>query len=218
MEKESIRPERKNSKKTLKNERYDYILKEAITQQDKGAHILDVNVGLPDIDEVAMMEKVVKELQSVTSLPLQIDTVDGKAMERAMRIYNGKPMINSVNGKQVSMDEVFPLIRKYGGVVVGLTIDEEGIPKDAEGRVRVAGKIINEAAKYGIDKKDIVIDVLTMTISSEKDGAKVTLEALKRVREEFGVRTVLGVSNISFGLPSARSSTAISMRWQCRTD
>ena len=192
---------KKKFKEALKNEDMDYILKEAITQQDKGAHILDVNVGLPDIDEVAMMEKVVKELQSVTSLPLQIDTVDGKAMERAMRIYNGKPMINSVNGKQVSMDEVFPLIRKYGGVVVGLTIDEEGIPKDAEGRVRVAGKIINEATKYGIDKKDIVIDVLTMTISSEKDGAKVTLEALKRVREEFGVRTVLGVSNISFGLP-----------------
>ena len=192
---------KKKFKEALKNEDMDYILKEAITQQDKGAHILDVNVGLPDIDEVAMMEKVVKELQSVTSLPLQIDTVDGKAMERAMRIYNGKPMINSVNGKQVSMDEVFPLIRKYGGVVVGLTIDEEGIPKDAEGRVRVAGKIINEAAKYGIDKKDIVIDVLTMTISSEKDGAKVPLEALTRVREEFGVRTVLGVSNISFGLP-----------------
>ena len=192
---------KKKFKEALKNEDMDYILKEAITQQDKGAHILDVNVGLPDIDEVAMMEKVVKELQSVTSLPLQIDTVDGKAMERAMRIYNGKPMINSVNGKQVSMHEVFPLVRKYGGVVVGLTIDEEGIPKDAEGRVRVAGKIINEAAKYGIDKKDIVIDVLTMTISSEKDGAKVTLEALKRVREEFGVRTVLGVSNISFGLP-----------------
>ena len=192
---------KKKFKEALKNEDMDYILKEAITQPDKGAHSLDGNVGLPDIDEVAMMEKVVKELQSVTSLPLQIDTVDGKAMERAMRIYNGKPMINSVNGKQVSMDEVFPLIRKYGGVVVGLTIDEEGIPKDAEGRVRVAGKIINEAAKYGIDKKDIVIDVLTMTISSEKDGAKVTLEALKRVREEFGVRTVLGVSNISFGLP-----------------
>ena len=192
---------KKKFKEALKNEDMDYILKEAITQQDKGAHILDVNVGLPDIDEVAMMEKVVKELQSVTSLPLQIDTVDGKAMERAMRIYNGKPMINSVNGKQVSMDEIFPLVRKYGGVVVGLTIDEEGIPKDAEGRVRVAGKIINEAAKYGIDKKDIVIDVLTMTNSSEKDGAKVTLEALKRVREEFGVRTVLGVSNISFGLP-----------------
>ena len=192
---------KKKFKEALKNEDMDYILKEAITQQDKGAHILDVNVGLPDIDEVAMMEKVIKELQSVTSLPLQIDTVDGKAMERAMRIYNGKPMINSVNGKQVSMDEVFPLVQKYGGVVVGLTIDEGGIPQDADGRVRIAGKIIEEAAKYGIDKKDIVIDVLTMTISSEKDGAKVTLEALRRVREEFGVRTVLGVSNISFGLP-----------------
>ena len=120
---------KKKFKEALKNEDMDYILKEAITQQDKGAHILDVNVGLPDIDEVAMMEKVVKELQSVTSLPLQIDTVDGKAMERAMRIYNGKPMVNSVNGKQDSMDEVFPLIRKYGGVVVGLTIDEEGIPQ-----------------------------------------------------------------------------------------
>lgn len=120
---------KKKFKEALKNEDMDYILKEAITQQDKGAHILDVNVGLPDIDEVAMMEKVVKELQSVTSLPLQIDTVDGKAMERAMRIYNGKPMINSVNGKQVSMDEVFPLVRKYGGVVVGLTIDEEGFQR-----------------------------------------------------------------------------------------
>ena len=204
---------KKKFKEALKNEDMDYILKEAITQQDKGAHILDVNVGLPDIDEVAMMEKVVKELQSVTSLPLQIDTVDGKTMERAMRIYNGKPMINSVNGKQVSMDEVFPLIRKYGGVVVGLTIDEEGIPKDAEGRVRVAGKIINEAAKYGIDKKDIVIDVLTMTISSEKDGAKVTLEALKRVREEF-----LEYRIFLLDFQGARSSTAISMRWQCRTD
>ena len=192
---------KKKFKEALKNEDMDYILKEAITQQDKGAHILDVNVGLPDIDEPAVMVEAIREIQSVTSLPLQIDTVDETAMEAAMRIYNGKPMVNSVNGKQVSMDEVFPLVRKYGGVVVGLTIDEEGIPKDAEGRVRVAGKIINEAAKYGIDKKDIVIDVLTMTISSEKDGAKVTLEALKRVREEFGVRTVLGVSNISFGLP-----------------
>ena len=181
---ERINP-KKRFKQALKEQDLDYILTEGVRQQDQGAHILDVNVGLPDIDEPAMMKKVVTELQSVTSLPLQIDTVDGKAMERAMRIYNGKPMINSVNGKQVSMDEVFPLVRKYGGVVVGLTIDEEGIPKDAEGRVRVAGKIINEAAKYGIDKKDIVIDVLTMTISSEKDGAKVTLEALKRVREEF---------------------------------
>lgn len=192
---------KKKFKEALKAHDMDYILREGITQQDKGAHILDVNVGLPDIDEPAMMKEVVVELQSVTNLPLQIDTVDGKAMEAAMRIYNGKPMINSVSGKQESMDMVFPLVKKYGGVVVGLTLDENGIPASAEGRVKIAGKIIDEAAKYGIDKKDIVIDVLTMTISSEKDGALVTLEALKRVRDEFQVRTVLGVSNISFGLP-----------------
>lgn len=192
---------KKRFKEALKTHDMDYILKEALTQQEKGAHILDVNVGLPDIDEVQMMKDVVTELQSVTSLPLQIDTVDAEAMEAAMRIYNGKPMLNSVSGKKESMDAVFPLIRKYGGVVVGLTLDEQGIPSDADGRVRIAGKIIEEAAKYGIKPKDIVIDVLTMTISSEKDGAKVTLEALKKVREIYGVRTVLGVSNISFGLP-----------------
>ena len=192
---------KKKFKEALKNEDMDYILKEAITQQDKGAHILDVNVGLPDIDEPAMMKEVIMELQSVSSLPLQIDTVDITAMEAAMRIYNGKPMVNSVNGKQENMDAVFPLIKRYGGVVIGLTIDEDGIPATADGRVRVAGKIIEEAKKYGIDKKDIVIDVLAMTISSEPEGAKVTLEALKKVRETYGVCTVLGVSNISFGLP-----------------
>ena len=199
---ERINPTGKSKfKQALRDHNLEYILREGVTQQDHGAHVLDVNVGLPEIDEKAMLVEVVRELQSIVELPLQMDTTNIEAMEAALRVYNGKALINSVNGKQVSMDEVFPLIRKYGGVVVGLTIDEEGIPKDAEGRVRVAGKIINEAAKYGIDKKDIVIDVLTMTISSEKDGAKVTLEALKRVREEFGVRTVLGVSNISFGLP-----------------
>ena len=193
---------KKRFKQALKEHDVDYILKEGIIQQDAGAHILDVNVGLPDIDEPAMMKEVVTELQSVTSLPLQIDTVDIEAMEAAMRIYNGKPMVNSVNGKQESMDAVFPLIKKYGGVVVGLTLDEEGIPSDVEGRVRIAGKIIEEAKKYGIDKKDIVIDVLAMTISSDPQGAKTTLEALKAVRETYGVCTVLGVSNISFGLPS----------------
>ena len=192
---------KKKFKQALKDHDMDYILKEGITQQDKGAHILDVNVGLPDIDEPAMMKEVIMELQSVSSLPLQIDTVDITAMETAMRIYNGKPMVNSVNGKQENMDAVFPLIKRYGGVVIGLTIDEDGIPETADGRVRVAGKIIEEAKKYGIDKKDIVIDVLAMTISSEPEGAKVTLEALKKVREIYGVCTVLGVSNISFGLP-----------------
>lgn len=192
---------KKRFRQALKEGDMDYILKEGILQEDKGAHILDVNVGLPDIDEAKVIKEVVTELQSVTSLPLQIDTVDTKAMEAALRIYNGKPMINSVNGKQESMDAVFPLIRRYGGVVVGLTLDEQGIPPDAEGRLKIARRIIEEAGCYGIHKKDVVIDVLAMTVSSEPSGAKVTLEALKRVREELGVNTVLGVSNISFGLP-----------------
>lgn len=193
---------KKRFKQALKEHDLDYILREGITQQDNGAHILDVNVGLPDIDEPALMKEVVQELQSVTSLPLQIDTVDVKAMEGALRIYNGKAMVNSVSGKQESMDKVFPLIQKYGGVVIGLALDENGIPADAEGRVQVAKKIIAEAAKYGIEKKDIVIDALAMTISSEPEGAKITLETLRRLRDEVGVCSVLGVSNISFGLPS----------------
>ena len=193
---------KKKFKQALKEHDLEYILREGITQQDNGAHILDVNVGLPDIDEPAMMKETVQELQSVVNLPLQIDTVDPEAMEAALRIYNGKAMVNSVSGKQESMDKVFPLIRKYGGVVIGLTLDEEGIPADAEGRVRIARKIIDEAAKYGIGKKDIVIDALAMTISSEPAGAKVTLETLRRLKDEVGVNTVLGVSNISFGLPS----------------
>lgn len=193
---------KKRFKQALKEHDMDYILREAITQQDNGAHILDVNVGLPDIDEPALMEEAVQEIQSVVNLPLQIDTVDIQAMERALRIYNGKAMVNSVSGKQESMDSVFPLIRKYGGVVIGLTLDEEGIPADADGRIRIAEKIIAEAGKYGIKKKDIVIDALAMTISSEPEGAKVTLETLRRLRDEVKVNTVLGVSNISFGLPS----------------
>lgn len=193
---------KKRFKQALKEHDLDYILREGITQQYNGAHILDVNVGLPDIDEPALMKEVVQELQSVTSLPLQIDTVDVEAMEGALRIYNGKAMVNSVSGKQESMDKVFPLIQKYGGVVIGLALDENGIPADAEGRVQVAKKIIAEAAKYGIEKKDIVIDALAMTISSEPEGAKITLETLRRLRDEVGVCTVLGVSNISFGLPS----------------
>lgn len=193
---------KKRFKQALKEHDMDYILREAITQQDNGAHILDVNVGLPDIDEPALMEEAVQEIQSVVNLPLQIDTVDIQAMERALRIYNGKAMVNSVSGKQESMDSVFPLIRKYGGVVIGLTLDEEGIPADADGRIRIAEKIIAEAGKYGIKKKDIVIDALAMAISSEPEGAKVTLETLRRLRDEVKVNTVLGVSNISFGLPS----------------
>ena len=193
---------KKKFKQALKDHDLEYILREGIAQQDNGAHILDVNVGLPDIDEISMMKETVQALQSVVNLPLQIDTVDAAAMEAALRIYNGKAMVNSVSGKQESMDKVFPLIRKYGGVVIGLTLDETGIPGDAEGRVRIAERIISEAAKYGIKKKDIVIDALAMTISSEPDGAKVTLETLRRLRDDLNVNTVLGVSNISFGLPA----------------
>ncbi len=193
---------KKKLRQALKDHDLEYILREGIAQQDNGAHILDVNVGLPDIDEASVMKETVMALQSVVNLPLQIDTVDIGAMEEALRIYNGKAMVNSVSGKQESMDKVFPLIRKYGGVVIGLTLDEKGIPGDAEGRVRIAERIISEAAKYGIGKKDIVIDALAMTISSEPDGAKVTLETLRRLKNEVNVNTVLGVSNISFGLPA----------------
>lgn len=193
---------KKRFKQALKEHDIDYILREGIEQEERGAHILDVNVGLPDIDETAMMKEAVSGLQSVTSLPLQIDTVDPAAMEAALRLYNGKAMVNSVSGKQESMDQVFPLIARYGGVVIGLTLDEDGIPADSEGRLRIAKKIIDEAARYGIKKNDIVIDALAMTISSEPEGAKVTLETLRRLRDEAGVCTVLGVSNISFGLPA----------------
>ncbi|WP_461813190.1 homocysteine S-methyltransferase family protein [Faecalimonas sp.] len=200
---ERINPTGKSKmKQALKENQLDYLLKEAIMQQEKGADILDVNVGLPDINESEMMKKVIPEIQSVTNLPIQIDTVDAVALEGAMRLYNGKPMVNSVTGKKESMDKVFPLIQKYGGVVVGLTLDEQGIPKTAQGRVEIAKKIICEAKKYGIEKKDIIIDVLTMTISSEPEGAKTTLDALEMVKTMCGVHTILGVSNISFGLPT----------------
>lgn len=192
---------KKRFKQALKEHDLDYILREGIVQQDQGAHILDVNVGLPDIDEPALMGEVIQELQSVVNLPLQIDTVDTEAMEKALRIYNGKAMVNSVSGKMDSMKKVFPLVKKYGGVVIGLTLDENGIPADADGRIKIAEKIIRTAAEYGIKKKDLVIDALAMTISSEPEGAKVTLETLCRLRDDIGVNTVLGVSNISFGLP-----------------
>ena len=200
---------KKRLKEALRSHDLEYILREGIVQEEKGAHILDVNTGLPDINEKEVMTEVITELQSVTSVPLQIDTVDIPTMERAMRFYNGKPMINSVNGKKESMDAVFPLIQKYGGVVVALTLDENGIPDTAEGRADIAEKIICEAGKYGILPKDIVVDVLAMTVSSDPKSAKTTLKALRLVRERFGVRTILGVSNISFGLPNRPQLNAV---------
>lgn len=192
---------KKLMKAALLESNIDYILSEAIRQQDKNVHILDVNVGLPGIDEPMVMERVIKEVQGICSLPLQIDTSDPQAMEIAMRIYNGKPLINSVNGKFESMETIFPLVKKYGGTVIGLTLDEKGIPDSAEGRLEIAERIFSEAKKYGIEEKDIIIDPLALTISADKNSSFITLEVVERLTK-MGRKTILGVSNISFGLPS----------------
>lgn len=193
---------KKRFKAALREGDINYILSEGISQQEKGVHILDVNVGLPEIDEDSMLVSSVKELQSVLDLPLQLDTAKKSSMEKAMRIYNGKPMVNSVNGKKEVMDEILPLVQKYGGVVVALTIDETGIPDTAEGRTEIARKIILECEKYGIDKKDVIVDPLAMAVSANDNSAKITLDSVKMIKETLGVRTSLGVSNVSFGLPS----------------
>lgn len=199
---ERINPTGKSKlKAALRDNDLEYIITEAINQEDNGAHILDVNVGLPEIDEVNMMRGVICELQKVTALPLQIDTSDYTAMETAMRIYNGKPLINSVNGKQESMQAVFPLVKKYGGAVIALCLDENGIPETVDGRIAVAQKIINTAKSYGIDKSALIFDALTITISTGQQNAQITLETTRRLRCELGVHTTLGVSNVSFGLP-----------------
>ena len=191
---------KKKLKEALREGNINYILNEGINQAQKGVQILDVNVGLPDIDEVSVMRDVVQKLQAVTNVPLQLDSSDPKVLEASMRIYNGKPLINSVNGKEESMTAVFPLVKKYGGAVIALTLDEEGIPGTAEGRVALAKKIIDRAEKYGIDKNEIIVDPLCLTISSDKESAKVTLQTVKTLHEE-GIKTSLGVSNVSFGLP-----------------
>ena len=196
-------------KEALRSGDTDYILKEAIGQAEAGAQILDVNVGLPDICEPEVLRATVRELQAVTDLPLQIDTSDPVAMEGALRIYNGKPMINSVNGKSESMAAVFPLVKKYGGLCVALTLDENGIPPTAEGRVRIAERILRVAESYGIPKKDIIFDPLAMTVSADGGAARVTLEALGRIGQELGCLTSLGVSNVSFGLPSREVLTGV---------
>ncbi len=193
---------KKRLQAALRENDIGYILDEADGQEEKGADILDVNVGLPELDEASLLPQVIRELQAVTSLPLQIDSANPEALERAMRIYNGKPMVNSVNGKRESMDAVFPLVKKYGGVTVALTLDENGIPDTAEGRIQIAERILKEAEKYGISKKDIVIDPLCMAVSSDPKAAVTVLKTLRRIREELGCHTVLGLSNVSFGLPN----------------
>jgi len=193
---------KKRFKEALKAHDIDYILKEGIAEQEKGVHILDVNVGLPDIDEISMLTEAVRELQAIIDLPLQIDTSDPAAMESALRRYNGKAMINSVSGKQESMDSVFPLAKKYGGLIVALTLDDSGIPATAEERFEIAKRILAEAEKYGIEKKDIIFDPLAMTISADNNAARETLRAVGMIKNELGCHTSLGVSNVSFGLPN----------------
>ncbi len=193
---------KKRFKQALIENDISYILNEGVSQQEKGVHILDVNVGLPDIDENTMLKTAVCELQAVIDLPLQIDTADVVAMENALRIYNGKALINSVNGKEESMNAIFPLVKKYGGVVVALTLDENGIPETAEGRVEIAKNILKVAKEYGIEKNNIIFDTLAMTISADPKAANETLKALNIIKNELGCHTSLGVSNVSFGLPN----------------
>lgn len=193
---------KKRFKQALLENDIGYILQEAVNQQAKGVHVLDVNVGLPGIDEAQMLTTSVCELQCVTDLPLQIDSSDPVAMESALRRYNGKAMINSVNGKEENMNAIFPLVKKYGGFVVALTLDEKGIPSTVEGRMKIARKILLTAALYGINKKDIIFDPLAMTVSADKMSAVTTLETIKKITEQLGCNTSLGVSNVSFGLPS----------------
>ena len=178
-----------------------YACAQAVAQAEAGAELLDVNAGLPGIDEAATLERLVQQIQAVTDLPLQLDSTDPAALERALRVYNGKPVVNSVNGEQKSLDTILPLCKKYGAAVVGLTLDEHGIPPTAEGRLAIARRIAAAADDAGIPREDVYIDCLTLTVSAEQDAAAETLRALALCKRELGVRTVLGVSNISFGLP-----------------
>lgn len=199
---------KKRLKEALLAGEIDYILSLAAEQEQAGADILDVNVGMPELDEPTVLTDTMQKLQEITALPLQLDSSDPVSLERAMRRYNGKPLVNSVNGKQSVMDAVFPLVKKYGGTLIALTLDEQGIPDTAEGRVRIARKILSEAKKYGIDKKDIVFDPLAMAVSAVSDAASVTLESVRRISNELGCKTSLGVSNVSFGLPQRENLTA----------
>ena len=179
-----------------------YVLREAVKQTDAGAEILDVNCGVPGIDEAATLERTVETVQSVVTCPIQIDTADPVALERALKCVNGKPLVNSVNGKRESMDAVFPLVRKYGGALVALCLDESGIPDTSDGRIAIARRILEEGAKYGFKKEDFAFDALTLAVSADPKAAIVTIETVRRLTEELGVNTILGVSNVSFGLPN----------------
>lgn len=211
---------KKRLQQALRDGDMGYACAQAVQQAEAGAELLDVNAGLPGIDEAATLERLVKELQAVTDLPLQLDSSDPAALERALRVYNGKPIVNSVNGEQKVLDAILPLCKKYGAAVVGLTLDENGIPKTAQGRVEIARRILLAAEGYGIPKEDVYIDCLTLTVSAEQDSAQQTLSALYACKRELGARTVLGVSNISFGLPCREflNTTFLTMAMQAGLD
>lgn len=192
---------KKRLQQALREWDMNYLLREGLAQQEAGAQVLDVNVGVPGLNEEVLLPQVVRQLQSVTALPLQLDTSHPGAMEAALRCYNGKPLINSVNGKEESLAALLPLVKKYGGGLVCLTLDESGIPDTAAGRLAVARRIVERAEAAGIPRRELLVDVLTLPVSAGKENGMVTLEALKLVREELGVKTALGVSNVSFGLP-----------------
>lgn len=193
---------KKRFKKAIIDKDMDYILKQAIEQIDGGAEILDVNFGLPEIDEESLMESAIKELQSIVDVPLQIDSSKKNVIEKGLRVYNGKAIVNSVIGEDEALDNILPLVKKYGAAVVGLTLDNNGIPKDFESRFKIAEKIVNRAIEYGIKKEDVYIDCLALTVSAQQEEVMDTLKALRMVKERLGVKTLLGISNISFGLPN----------------
>ncbi len=207
-------------KEALRNNDINYILNQALEQVAAGADILDVNVGLPEIDEKEMMIRVVKALQGITDLPLQIDSTKPDVIEAALRVYNGKAIVNSVNGEEAVMERILPIVKKYGASVVGLTLDENGIPPKAEQRVEIAERIAAKAESYGIPRSDVFIDCLTLTVSTEQKAVYETLNAVRTVKEKLGMHTVLGVSNISFGLPTREliNSTFLSMAMECGLD
>lgn len=211
---------KKRLKQALLDEDFDYILTQAIQQVDAGAEILDVNVGVPSLDDVKMLPKVIKKLQSITDVPLQIDSSNPKAIEAALRVYNGKAIVNSVNGEEEVMEQVLPIVKKYGAAVIGLTLDGNGIPKTAEERLAIAERILDKALQYGIPKEDIIIDCLTLTASAQQKEVNETLKAVRMVKEKLGLKTALGVSNISFGLPmrSLINRTFFTMAMECGLD
>lgn len=211
---------KKRLKQALLEEDFDYILTQAVEQIDAGAEILDVNVGVPSLDDVSMLPRVIKKLQSITGMPLQIDSSNPAAIEAALRVYNGKAIVNSVNGEAEVMDNIFPIVKKYGAAVIGLTLDSDGIPPTAEERFAIAERIMKKALEYGIPKEDVIIDCLTLTASAQQKEVNETLRAVRMVKEKLGLKTALGVSNISFGLPARIivNRTFLAMAMECGLD